>query len=940
MKSFVSLVFVFALSVLSGVFAAVTSNGGYKIHGDGYKCDSYETAEINKTEVTKNASLALNSYADQLSNAGGREGYTPLTAEEIATKFGIKESNSPNGNDLRVVVESSGVATIVAKDEKLLNAVIYKKDGTSPEEYTIAYRGSEKERIGDWVDDAKQYADKLGVIPQQYKDASNLFKTVLDSTAAAGNKITCTGHSLGGGLVTYVMCDVDYGSRKVSAYTYNAVGLSDKTMDSFSAENVSRASGDIINIRNQLDFASYVAFHVGKYYEVTTVASEDTKHTIFNDHSMNRLLKNMEAANNNAGVSSLRLEGVELENQKMALEQAIVNSGQSLGISLGETGDDNSNYSLIMKAIDEEVKNNGGTLGTDLTGETLTLGSLSDAQDDVEACFKKWDQQIDALKREMGTDDDRNALQKAVDFAKSKIKEGIEKGEEWVENGGIRKLIQSELDKVLTGKVSDQNKARILNLADKLCNINKDGGRSFGQALGTDGVDLLRSLALKELEKQISKALPKDVADNINKYIEMLNLNGVDIRDPAARQKLLDIVKAGISEYLPYKNSAAELNGLLQDIFDGKSIDVLNTAQNFGTSLGVDLLKDVLSKNLDPELAAKINALLDGFAQNGLQGVADASIDEIKKLIDQYAPGSDSAKQLKGIVDKLVNGTITSADFKDTATSLVGDTMNKLIDQSNLPPGVKDAAKQAVDILKKNGLTNLNQSAQDFITDYVTDKLGKDAGAAAGEIFHAMITPGEDVWTALQKDLPIIGKAIGTQILAKIESLAIDQINKFIGNHPVLKEIFGALGLNGSNIVSGIKNIWGIFANSSSITTAFKTLAQNLLTDLKQIALNVIKWGLDKLVGLLNNLINDLLDKIINKLGEWASATNFGLLQKGLQWLQSQACNCKKNGSIRSAMSGLSAKAVEALRKMNTFQPQTDGTRVYDGTVTAPAKKP
>ena len=922
MKSNICKIFlaVFVLATASGLDAKTSVNGGYKIHGDGYRCGSYEDAggAISQSDALTYGKLALSAYQDaDTADAKGSisayegTGYVPLTKSET------KELLSGSG---LTVGGSDSNPTVSGDNTTLLNAIILKKcDGSGkPVEYVISYRGSKE--LGDWVDDAKQVADKVGVLPQQYKDAAALFSSVLSATSGTDTKLSCTGHSLGGGLVTYVMSSVDYGDRDVKGYTYNAAGLSEKTMEGLT--NVGNASKDIVNVRNQLDPVSYVAYHVGEMYEVTTSAA-GTRHTVKGDHGLEGLLDNMLAANSGEGSSPSVVDDIsrqlaQLELQAISVENAI----SAAGLSSQES------QSALLAEI-ERVTRDGGISLDDLTLDDVAIGSATEKSASDDAILAKWQSQIDGLKATLGTDEDKNLLQKAADLVKEKVKEGIEKGEGWINNGGIRDLLKKELGKALEGKVPSEDKARMLNLADALCNVGKDGGTSFAKALGSDGKDLLRSLAVAELAKQISAALPKDVADNVNKYLDMVLADGIDMMDPAARQQLVDTVKAGISECLPYKNSADAVNRLVQDVFDGKSVDVIDAASSLGTSLGIDALKDAISRTLGDEAAAKVNALIDAYTKDGAVGLTESALKEVNALIDKYAPGDSSAAALKKTVDGIVKGTATAGDIKSTVTELVGGYAEKIIDESGLDASAKKAAKEAVAELKKNGMSQLTQTAQDFIQNYVADKLGEDAGKAAGDLFHAIVTPSEDVWTALEKDIPVIGKAIGSKILAKVESYAAKQIDKFIAKHPVLQKMFGIVGLDGSSIVNGLKNIWGIFAGKGSLADKFKELGKRLVEDLKQIALRLLKWGLSKLTGWLNNLANKVLDKIIAWLGKLINNTDSSLIRKGLEWLKSQAESCKKKGAITTLTNTVNQKAYDWVKKRMT--PAAQGGAKYEG---------
>ena len=299
-------------------------------------------------------------------------------------------------------------------------------------------------------------------------------------------------------------------------------------------------------------------------------------------------------------------------------------------------------------------------------------------------------------------DGDESLAQKIKDFVKGKIDEMIKKGEDWIENGGIRRTILEQVDKMVEGKVSPEDAQRIHNLVDTLCNVNKDGGESFLNTLGTDGKDLAVSLAIEALKKQLSDALPEDAADMVNALLDVLKENGTaEDYKKAVIGQLQDL----ITKYVPYENTANTLNNILQNIADGNAIDVMDSIKDVGKNLGIDLLKDAITKNLDPELAAKINALLDGFAANGIQGLTDEALAQINALIDKYAPGSDSAQKIKDIIKGTLNGTVTASDLKDAATSLAVDGAKKLINDSNLPQGVKDAANAAIDELAEDGIS-------------------------------------------------------------------------------------------------------------------------------------------------------------------------------------------------------------------------------------------
>ena len=504
---------------------------------------------------------------------------------------------------------------------------------------------------------------------------------------------------------------------------------------------------------------------------------------------------------------------------------------------------------------------------------------------------------------------DADAAKGIWDAVKEKINNEIQKGKDWIENGGIRDEIKKQVEKAVAGKVSDEDKQRILNMTDALCNVGKDGGKSLVDSLGTDGKDLAASLAVNEIKKQIASALPKDMADNVNAMVDAMAASG-SLTDPAVKQKMLEAVQSAVSKYVPYENSAKSINDLLQQVADGKGLDVVEAAKDLGKSIGIDALKDVVSKNLDPKAAAEVNALIDGYVKDGVNGLTDAALAEINAAIDKYAPGADSAAALKDVLQGMKDGTITADKIKDAVKAVGVDGAKALIDKSNLSEDAKKAAKEAVDALAKDGWSGLTDTAKNYIQQYVSDKLGEDAGKAIGEILDAITTPGGDVWEAIDKNGPIIGEALFNKVAEKFESWAQKQIDKLIDKHPFLKELFNVLGIDGKNIVEGIKNFLGVL-KEKGLSGLFDALSQQALKWFKDAAAKLIDWGVEKLCELANHVIGEILEWVSKLVGKAADVANWGALKDALNKLQAQLDAARTNGTIRIKVVGVGQKVVD-----------------------------
>lgn len=595
-------------------------------------------------------------------------------------------------------------------------------------------------------------------------------------------------------------------------------------------------------------------------------------------------------------------------------------------ISEGATKYDNGNYDngnvVLTGGVEENVyvDNSTGEIiqidDGDVPANILNSTFADDPAEPRDAqtlANEAFDKEIDKIVKDVA-DGDESLAQKIKDFVKGKIDEAVKKGEEWIENGGIRKTILEQVDKMLEGKVSPADAQRIHNLVDTLCNVNKDGGESFLETLGTDGKDLAVSLAVEALKKQLADALPEDIADTVNTLLDVFKEQGsADDYKKAALGKLQDL----IANHVPYENTANTLNGILQSIADGNAIDVMDSIKDVGKNLGVDLLKDVISKNLDPELANRINALLDGFAQNGMQGVTDEALKQIYDLIDRCAPGADSAQKIKDIIKGTINGTVTAPDLRDAATSIVVDGAKKLINGSDLPQPIKDAANVAIDGLAENGITGLTENVGDYIQDYITDQLGEDAGNAAREIYDAVVTPGEDAWESIVTNAPTIGKAIGQKVLAWVEGKIAAQIDKLIGKYPELKNILDRLGITGKGIVQGVKNVLNVLFNAKDLKDAMKQLSTMAVNFLKNALGKLIDIGLEyAFKWLASNLVPKVVDWATTKLQKWANSASNPLLKKGLQWLAGQVSNCKKCANAKIKISGIGDKVIKGVEKI------------------------
>lgn len=131
-----------------------------------------------------------------------------------------------------------------------------------------------------------------GSLDGQYSQASHLFEGVLLGTRG---HVTVVGHSLGGGLTTYVVASAGDTQDRVSGFTFNGLGFSEKALGRHMTPlRRQRAEELLVNVKGSRELlfrlknmAGLPASHFGKVYEVPEELLSDW-------HGINNLIEQME----------------------------------------------------------------------------------------------------------------------------------------------------------------------------------------------------------------------------------------------------------------------------------------------------------------------------------------------------------------------------------------------------------------------------------------------------------------------------------------------------------------------------------------------------------------------------------------------------------------------------------------------------------------------
>ena len=122
----------------------------------------------------------------------------------------------------------------------------------------------------------KQY---FGYLDSQYAQALRIMNGVLASTSG---RVEVVGHSLGGGLTTYVVAACDDGKGRVTGTTFNGLGPSRMLQARLTASERRRAESSIVNVKSSADpvFVMPMARHYGRIYDIPQESDAWKAHSI------------------------------------------------------------------------------------------------------------------------------------------------------------------------------------------------------------------------------------------------------------------------------------------------------------------------------------------------------------------------------------------------------------------------------------------------------------------------------------------------------------------------------------------------------------------------------------------------------------------------------------------------------------------------------------
>lgn len=162
--------------------------------------------------ASQRALMSDGAYRDPQSSPVQVPGYHQATPEDLA-KLGVHDSEfTPNSG---------------------MRATLYVSNPTvppTPQNYTLAFAGTDPTRVNDLLADAGQ---ALGLKSDYYSDAETL-ASELNSSMPEGSQLDFTGHSLGGGEAQAAVSQTGRDGT-----VFNAAGLNPNSVDNFDSQSLS-----------------------------------------------------------------------------------------------------------------------------------------------------------------------------------------------------------------------------------------------------------------------------------------------------------------------------------------------------------------------------------------------------------------------------------------------------------------------------------------------------------------------------------------------------------------------------------------------------------------------------------------------------------------------------------------------------------------------------
>lgn len=397
-------------------------------------------------------------------------------------------------------------------------------------------------------------------------------------------------------------------------------------------------------------------------------------------------------------------------------------------------------------------------------------------------------------------------------------------------------------------------------------------GNPVRDSMGNEVVTVCGNKSPSE-EKAFNAVLFKDAAGNI-----VISYRGtefkeiVDIRDDATQF-------LGLTVPQQYKDASLLLNAVLANTASENTEIICD-----GHSLGGGLVAFAMADNDIMMMDADGNPVLDenGNPKSRVTGntynAAGLSDETLDYLVQRNGGSTERIKNADGNIVNIRNQFDPVSYFGYHLGETYEVTWASSLENVHTPTNDHGIEHLTENMISAGGFDNqwniINSPAGG---NAPTTTTGPGSSGPGGTSTSAGSTGGYTHEAAT-----VASTKIGAWLLKEASGLIDKQIAKITQKHPFIAEAMKALGINGQSITNTVVNIFGVLIKAPSLKAALSTLATRAIDGLKNMAASLIKWGLQKLAGLINNMVGKVLNWLENKLLNFVNNIKNPLLKTAL----------------------------------------------------------
>ena len=337
-----------------------------------------------------------------------------------------------------------------------------------------------------------------------------------------------------------------------------------------------------------------------------------------------------------------------------------------------------------------------------------------------------------------------------------------------------------------------------------------------------------------------------------------------------AKQAVGDAVSKALQDVGISAETAKQIGQGITDVLKNPS-DTANLVAG-GLNAAVDAIPG-LTEAQKAVVRKAVGDVMSGEKSLGevsLEMINNAVVDALQKMGIDPAQAQAIAGTVSSVVDNLLTGNVDWGKVGESVLTHAKDIvfgenglLNEWIDDSDLPDDIKIIAKGVVGELSgdEGALMAAGQEAlaEMLMEAGLTREQAAQIAGAAGTLAQTYLDGGD-----IEQVVSGMIENAKTIFCAKVGEMIDKQLRKLAEKFPFLKKLFDELGITGVKIAQFLSNL-----NFAKVKAAFEALLNMTWEDWKGVLSDlynaVLDWAVDKLCQYINEVIDEVLQKLLSK---------------------------------------------------------------------------